>query len=320
MIEYIKSIAIKILFFAMFSFYALGRFYPTFEGQSGYNVAITRYIAFWSITLIILTEMLRYLHNYFVNRKLDLYILFSFITILFISLISFVNTAIQYIDNLTDFTDLYPYRMPADSFEEQYVIVTSDSLNYNLKDEILKDYFNEPLLWIENNGGLSRRSEAFDATSLRSNEELIFKNFSRSVLFTLLVFSAFMEIIAYSKYLRKASAATSKLADRADPSRISTPDSPTVNENNWATALHRSRKLVAGNRVKEALELLLEICPKNTYFQNQLISLQSQLKAAEDQFSYSLAEDQKITTSKNRIQKAVLDLVDEIETEFKEIK
>jgi len=292
-----KSIIFKVLFIAVFTFLATANLYPAFEGWD-YEYDIFLFVLLASIALFALTETTRYFHRISFNKKLITYSLVFYVAALLISIYVLSTSYMRYFDNKKKFTRPYPPK-PLNKEIKQYPIVISNKINLDNPD-IDSFYQNNILQWIYDFGG--ERKKAFELTSLTENENEIYKSFTMFLWFSLAIFFSIYEIRFYGKKWERAKI-LAKNSDAKETENVESIKSLYNIQSGEITAkLNKARQLVA---------------QKSPHFQNQIIGLKNRLTRTKRQFNQNTLEDEKISTSRSRIDSAVLELIDEIELELK---
>jgi len=302
-----KSIIFKVLFIVVFTFIATGKLYPLFEGKE-YENEIYEFVFFASAILFVLTEILRYFHRIFQHKKFTFFSLVFNVAVLLFSIFGLSTTITNYLEYKNDFTALYPPQSLNEELDAQDRIVISDS-----------SYYENPLKWIDANGGLGVRKEAFEPISLAENERKIYKNFSMFLAFSFLVFFSIIEIRFYGKKWQIARKVVDNSKEKVKEQPETVLQKEKIISDEHTLIINKARDLVAKARADEALKELTEICPKNSHFQNQLIALKTRL-ASNKIKNIQGTLDNKSSILTNQINQGILELIDEIESEFKNDK
>lgn len=310
-----KPFIIKIFFVLVFTFITTGYLYPTYEGWE-YELAIMMFVVFTGIITFVITGTVKHFQRISNNRNFIIYPLIFYVLVLIFSIIGLSTSLIKYLEYRNDFTSLYPIKPQNEELDAQFLIVISNKINPNID----STYHDKPLKWIEDFGGLPVRKKAFEEISLDKNEDKIFWNFSKFLAFSFFIFFSLIEIRFYSKKWvqlnEKNNSKKNENIENKEPEASAETIPQEIDEID--TKIRKVKRLISQDRAKETLEIISEICPDIPHFQNQLIGLKNRLSRTKRQFNQNTIENDKILTSSNRINQAILELIDEIEKEIKE--
>jgi len=313
-----KSIFTKALFFVIVTFVALATLFPTFENRD-YEFAIIGKIAIYSFVVLTITELIKLLYKQIQTKWLYVIVVIFYAVISVVSLFLFANYSKNYVQEYTTNAKLYPPRTQQDSKSfSQFRIVTSE-VKTELKDSISEHYADNPLLLIQKMGGIinNNRRKVYEENSLKKNEKTLREHFFRSILFFLIFFTTIVELIAYFKQKKEFRTNTSKSGIEIHKNIENPPKVETLSKIHPNKNLSQSSELVSKGRAREVFPILSEICPEIPHFQDQLKMIQSQLNQAEHENSHNLIDNQSFTIKKNRIDKAILDFINELKIELK---